>query len=163
MKQIVPLGLSQREQPAALVFRALPGSYQFLLLKSILGHCQGHWDGDCQLVSDLPSPPMVLKLLLWEGVGGNGGWVEVASACDQEGLVGPVPGFAAGSRLEYPSPLSNSLALAANQLQQQKKMLVHVGKTRALLFESIYLKRIAFFFLIKNRGCKLAAFGKNTV
>ena len=32
-------------------------------------------------------------------------------------------------------------------------MLVHVCKTRALLLENIYFKRIAFFFfLIKNRG-----------
>lgn len=42
-------------------------------------------------------------------------------------------------------------------------MLVPISRAGALLFENIYFKRMAFFFFfLSNRGCKPAAFGKNS-
>ena len=41
-------------------------------------------------------------------------------------------------------------------------MLVHVCKTRALLLENIYFKRIAFFFFFNKLKTEVTALGKDT-
>lgn len=143
MKWIVPWGSDSS-------FGALPGSQSF------------YWSPDREISKatesvtgtwfPCPLPLVTLNVPMPSSLGNGGlrecvGWVHVALAFDWErASESSCLRVAAGSGLERPPPVSSSPRSAANKLQQWKKMLSHVNKTRALFF--------FLFFFWKHRFLK---------
>lgn len=165
MKHIVPMGLSQREQLAALVLGALCGSHQLvcllILLKSRWKDRQGHRISDWQLGLSCEFRHCPHASPLGMG-GGRVGWVEHKWHVTEEGRQSP------GSLQEmYRSALHSHTPWGSGQqtanCNSKRKCLLPSAEPEAFYLKTFILKEWLFFFFSFPfpRGCKLAAFRKD--
>lgn len=79
--------------------------------------------------------------------------------CDWGGA--SVPGFTAGNGPECPPLLSHSPGPQPTNTSSERKRLFPSAEPEPFYLKTFILKEWPFFFFLSNRGCKLAAFGKD--